>query len=96
MLKEYVSEFPLRDGPVSLQYEVDPQNAAFYLARQREKMGKASWCDAPDRTWLCPSLSEINQAADGSAQRLHFAWRDRNKSSRPRQIDVQWNGIVAA
>lgn len=95
MLKEYVSEFPLRDGSVSLQYEVDPQHQVFYLARQGGKTGDAVWRDAPDRVWLCPSLGELNQAAGESGRRLHCALKGSDKSPQPRQIDVHWNGIVA-
>jgi CRISPR-associated endonuclease/helicase Cas3 len=88
MLKKYASEFPLRDGAVSLQYEVDLQKEVFFLAGEDEKIGDAFWRAVPDRTWLCPDMSVLAELAKETG-RLHCDLEVAEK-----RIEIQWNGII--
>jgi CRISPR-associated endonuclease/helicase Cas3 len=99
MLKAYASKFPLRDGGISLQYEVDLQHQAFYLAGQNRKEGDALWRGAPNtgdkRVWLCPDVSDL----EGDEKRLHFEFKrttmpeNRKKAGAPFRVELLWNGI---
>jgi len=88
MLKKYASDFPLRDGAVSLRYEVDLQKEVFFLAGEDEKEGDAFWRAVPDRTWLCPDMSVLAELAKETG-RLHC-----DSDVAEKRIEIQWNGII--
>jgi CRISPR-associated endonuclease/helicase Cas3 len=88
MMRDYRTKFPLREGLVNVQYEVDSED--FYSAVDGKQKGTATWDAPPENTWLCPDA----RPAPG-AQRAHFALKHDTSKAATTTIRIAWNGVVA-